>query len=70
MTANRGGITPVCWDNPAALRWRSQFASSPAGCYPSFHGIAKHDHGLINVFPNEKNGMGVQPLPVSREATE
>jgi hypothetical protein len=34
------------------------------------HRIARRDHALMNVFPNEKNGMRVKPLPVSRETTE
>ena len=32
-----------------ALRWRSQFAPEPAGCFPRFHRIEKGDHALMNV---------------------
>jgi hypothetical protein len=70
VTANRGGITFLLRDNPAALRWRSQFAPEPARRYRRFHWIAERDHGLMSVLANEKNGMRIKPLPVSRESTE
>jgi hypothetical protein len=32
--------------------------------------VHKRDHALIDVFPKEKNGVRVKPLPVSRETAE
>jgi hypothetical protein len=52
VTATEAALLLLLRDDTAALSWRSQFASEPARCFPRFHGIAKRDHGLINVFPN------------------
>jgi hypothetical protein len=52
VTVTEAALLLLLRDNTAALRWRTQFAPEPAGRFPRFHGIAKRDHGLINVFPN------------------
>jgi hypothetical protein len=54
----------------APLRWSSQFAAWRTGRLPRFHRIGKRDNALMNAFPNEKKGMRVKPLPVSRKTTE
>ena len=70
MTATEAALPLLLRDNTVTLRWRPQFAPEKARRFYRFHRIANRDQALINVFPNEKNGMGVKPLAVSREATE
>jgi hypothetical protein len=70
VTATEAALLLLLRDNTAALRWRPQFAPEKTRCFYGFHRIANRDQALTNVLPNEKNGMGVKPLPVSREATE
>jgi hypothetical protein len=70
VTATGAALPLLLRDNTVTLCWRPQFAPEKARCFHGFHRIANRDQALINVFPNEENGMGVKPLPVSRETTE